>query len=484
MLEGRSFYALLQRRNQWLNPRQHPTGRRVASLLSAAPFFEATHAHAHCMRRSSLTRCSRERRERERKEDEAMASVLLPTRTAVRLALAVIVCCASRHSCSGFGLLSASPPPAHVVGTMSLSSRGVALVPSSPPSAIQSNAVSWLEIEDSVVQSTAFSLPSQLLATAAANADSDSSTSQWTNQILHAKRFQRDKVKRVIDSSTVQLDRGGYVSLETVRGAGATYQLPDCFSYAPSYKLKALLPKGTDVRLINLDDAMGSDGQSASSAASSTPRVWIVRESDGVLINKELVRTGFAFVRKGARTPQDMMDDLLIMEQGAKDQRLGIYKTCDVDNGSLASSTEKKQDASFVAEFEPLDFTTTIEYGDDGGKSVIVSRKDVSPAAPPSNPGDVKGCSDFRNYEEVSTEHFSSFLFYLLTMPFYIDSDSHAHLMCHQALGWYEKYFEYYGDVAKLDRDGDGVPCPGLPHTTVAEKYRMKRPNNSLHNSK
>lgn len=34
-------------------------------------------------------------------------------------------------------------------------------------------------------------------------------------------------------------------------------------------------------------------------------------------------------------------------------------------------------------------------------------------------------------------------------------------------------------NVAKLDRNGDGVPCPGLPHTTNGEKYRIKRPNTS-----
>ena len=44
------------------------------------------------------------------------------------------------------------------------------------------------------------------------------------------------------------------------------------------------------------------------------------------------------------------------------------------------------------------------------------------------------------------------------------------------ALRWYETYYPYYGDVAKLDRDGDGVPCPGLPHTKVSEIYRMKKP--------
>jgi hypothetical protein len=71
-------------------------------------------------------------------------------------------------------------------------------------------------------------------------------------------------------------------------------------------------------------------------------------------------------------------------------------------------------------------------------------RPSVSPMAPPKNPGDSKGCSDFATYED--------------------------------ALRWYERYFPYYGDVAQLDRDQDGVPCPGLPHTSDSELYRRKVP--------
>lgn len=50
---------------------------------------------------------------------------------------------------------------------------------------------------------------------------------------------------------------------------------------------------------------------------------------------------------------------------------------------------------------------------------------------PPANPGDTKNCSDFKTWAE--------------------------------AQAWYEKYFPYYGDVAKLDRDGDGIACESLP---------------------
>ena len=291
-------------------------------------------------------------------------------------------------------------------------------------------------------------LPSQILATTT----TESTTDSWYNQLLQTKQYKTDKVKRVIDASTIQLEKGGYVSLETVRGVGSTYQLPDCMTYAPSYKLKQLLKKGTVIRLIyNLDDVISNNNNGASSSkppsssSTATPRVWIVRDKDNLLINEELVRSGFGIVRRGSKAPREMMNDLLELEQNAKQQGLGIYKPCTDEN----ENNNSIQTSNFVAEFEPLDYTTEIEYGDDGGKSVIVARKESTSAMkPPSNPGDTKGCSDFETYEE--------------------------------SLKWYETYFPYYGDVARLDRDNDGVPCPGLPHTTQQEKYRIKRPNTSI----
>ncbi len=57
------------------------------------------------------------------------------------------------------------------------------------------------------------------------------------------------------------------------------------------------------------------------------------------------------------------------------------------------------------------------------------------PVAPqpvaPTNPGNTKNCGDF---------------------------SSHA-----QAQAWFDKYFPFFGDVAKLDRDKDGVACESLP---------------------
>jgi len=105
-----------------------------------------------------------------------------------------------------------------------------------------------------------------------------------------------------------------------------------------------------------------------------------------------------------------------------------VFKRCD--------------EAGLVAEFEPVEVTTEIHWGEDGGKRVLKQRE--YPEGQPPNPGDTKGCSDFETYED--------------------------------ALRWYERYKPWYGDVAKLDPDSDGVPCPGLPHTTIRERYRMKVP--------
>lgn len=61
---------------------------------------------------------------------------------------------------------------------------------------------------------------------------------------------------------------------------------------------------------------------------------------------------------------------------------------------------------------------------------------DTTPAPPPtptqpSNPGDVRNCSDFSTYD--------------------------------QAYAWFMTYYPYYGDVAGLDGNGDGIPCESLP---------------------
>lgn len=170
------------------------------------------------------------------------------------------------------------------------------------------------------------------------------------------------------------------------------------------------------------------------------PQFWIIRNEDDLMINRELVRSGYAFVRMGSPQNSDtrITNDLAELEKNAKQKGLGIYKTCDATADSESGSGQ-----SFVAEFEEMELTTQIQYGDDGGKEVLVGREQSS-RLPPRNPGDTKGCSDFDTFEE--------------------------------ALQWYERYYPYYGDVAKLDRRGDGIPCRGLPHTQNGERFRIKKP--------
>lgn len=53
-----------------------------------------------------------------------------------------------------------------------------------------------------------------------------------------------------------------------------------------------------------------------------------------------------------------------------------------------------------------------------------------APSQPP-NPGDTKNCSDFSSYAAAKS--------------------------------WFDTYYPYYGDVARLDQDGDRIPCESLP---------------------
>jgi len=194
----------------------------------------------------------------------------------------------------------------------------------------------------------------------------------------------------------------------------------------------------------------------SSSGGGEGPRLAVlVRSSDGAVVNLELVRSGFARPSSRGRDAAERiapgwMDVMEKLQAEAKEMGRGVYVRCDGtdrlgeevgDSGRGSSLVTAKIDLD--SQFEPIDATTSIEWGDDGGKQVIKTLSSAS-KSPPTNPGDIKGCSDFATYED--------------------------------ALRWFERYEPYFGDVAKLDRDGDGVPCPGLPHTNNSDRYRMKIP--------
>lgn len=261
----------------------------------------------------------------------------------------------------------------------------------------------------------------------------EGNTKKSTLLSFSTQGFQNDQVIRVLDANTVKLQKNGIVSLAGVRmpsPESSSFQYPDCFTYKPAYKLKQLIPNKTNVQV--------------KLVGSKTPQSAIlVRSEDSLFVNQEIIKTGFGRAQKVSNPELQKVisfDEFKALQDEAKEKGLGIFKRC--EDGVTESST-----APFEAEFEPLELTVETQWGDDGGKQIVRKRKDDI-QIPPDNPGDVKGCSDFATYED--------------------------------SLRWFEYYWPYYGDVAKLDRDGDGVPCPGLPHTKVQDQYRMKIPKNTI----
>jgi endonuclease YncB( thermonuclease family) len=270
--------------------------------------------------------------------------------------------------------------------------------------------------------------PNLLIATA-----SSDSSNVW---------LERDQVERILDANTVKLKKKGIVRLAGVRmpSSSQNFQLPECFSNSPSYKLRQLLPPSTVVQI---------EIRSPTTASNKDKplQVVIVRSEDSLVVNEELVRTGFAKVIKQSTKNIDStlsssaslldMDRLRSLQRNAESRGIGIFSTCDAKSESISKMPVVD------AVFEPIEQTVETVWTADGGKQRL-RQKASETSVRPDNPGDVKGCSDFKTYED--------------------------------ALQWYEKYEPFYGDVARLDRDGDKVPCPGLPHTTDRDRYRMKVP--------
>lgn len=133
--------------------------------------------------------------------------------------------------------------------------------------------------------------------------------------------------------------------------------------------------------------------------------------SDGSSVNARLVREGYA--RRRRRKVEDGLSSALARaESAAKREQLGIWQTCDA--------------------------TTTLPFATfDDVDSKPTPAKDFG-----ALPDVVRSCGDFDTYED--------------------------------ALAIFERTTS--DQVRrKLDRDGDGVPCPGLPHTTSQERYRFKK---------
>jgi len=287
----------------------------------------------------------------------------------------------------------------------------------------------------------------------------------FSNNKNNNKKYTRDTVVRILDANTVQLEKAGIVSLAGVQ-TPTTGGFPECTSTDPSKRLKKLLPAKSTVFVRKTLEETGSGGTVKKrvlllipTTTTSTPDA---STSTTILVNAALVESGYAKpVARGRETAENVFPGftaaLSELNRQAQNQQLGMYQSCSRsgsgNNGVTQNSNNPPQTTTPTAmvdldqQFEPMTFTTETKWGVDGGKTVRVdNRKRNAPATVPKNPGDKKGCSDFETYE--------------------------------QALQYYETYYPNYGDVAKLDRDQDGVPCPKLPHTTNMEKYRRKVPTN------
>ena len=136
----------------------------------------------------------------------------------------------------------------------------------------------------------------------------------------------------------------------------------------------------------------------------------------GKSVSETLVREGYSYAtprRRRASDGEDYLGSVLAeAEAVAKRDQRGLWRPC----GGASPVVP-------VATFDDIDFqpTPTKDYGD--------------------APAKYKSCAEFEFYED--------------------------------ALAIFERAPE---SVRKrLDRDGDGVPCPGLPHTTDQERYRFKK---------
>jgi hypothetical protein len=167
--------------------------------------------------------------------------------------------------------------------------------------------------------------------------------------------------------------------------------------------------------MVRIDDVVENLSSSSSSSSSSSQRA---RRVVTLTRDADQVVINNRLVEMGYATVSAKASaSLQSLQAAARAAGRGIYQSCD---------------GSFQAEFDDDDRLT--------------GRIDASTTrARPKNPGDRVGCSDFTIYED--------------------------------ALKYYETYYDWYGDVARLDRNGDGIPCPGLPHTTNAELYRLKKPS-------
>jgi hypothetical protein len=283
---------------------------------------------------------------------------------------------------------------------------------------------------------------------------SDLDNDTWMS--LYDGNKEDDTVVRIFDDDSqkrkflIQLEKNGIVALAGIQVPTVTTTTTNeypaaCISNTPASKLRQLVPPRSRVQIYKIQTKNTTRKNNKITTVilqkqpPSTPNDNPVQNNNNnkimMSVNAQLVQLGYAQVRnQQARNNNDdavlerMIPTLVAFQQQAMQHQLGIYRSC--------STSSTNENPLFVAEFE--DYTDPNEETTTTTKGMI----------PPPNPGDTVGCSDFETYED--------------------------------SLRYYERYFPYYGDVARLDRNGDGIPCPKLPHTNNREQYRIKKPTRNV----
>lgn len=231
---------------------------------------------------------------------------------------------------------------------------------------------------------------------------------------------QLDFVERVVDGDTIITKDLGRVRLiginspETLAPAQRQGAPAQCYGPEASAKLKELLPPGTRVRLETDVEPTDKYGRTL---------VYVFREPDDLLINGALVEGGYARAR--AYKPNVQFEGMFtLLQKDAQAARRGLWGGCDA---AIASASAPAPAAAASA-------ISALAAGSSASRAGPIALPSASigewPSANPANPGDSKNCADFGSFAEAKR--------------------------------WFDKYSPFYGDVAKLDGDGDGVPCESL----------------------
>lgn len=131
-------------------------------------------------------------------------------------------------------------------------------------------------------------------------------------------------VDRVVDGDTIvakyhgKLDRVRFIGMDTPETVDPNRPV-GCYGKQASDYTKSLLPKGTPIRLQFDVDQHDKYGRLLA---------YVYRDSDGMFVNAELVRRGYATV---LTIPPNVehVDEFTQLATQARDQNLGLWSACD-----------------------------------------------------------------------------------------------------------------------------------------------------------